>query len=108
MKNLILTSVAALCMTACNGANNANQYQNAINNGNLRNVNVSRPETSPQMPPPGGMTPSNMSNGNTAGRNPSMVNEKFSTPPPDADKRLPPGKMPPPELKGTPQKKPSP
>ena len=107
MKNVILTTAAALCVTACAGANNANQNQNAINNGNLRNVNVSRPETSPQMPPPGGMTPANALNSNTSGRNPSMANEKLSTPPPDADKRMPPGKMPPPELKGTPQKKPS-
>ena len=111
MRNTLILAVAAVFMTGCEGANNANYNTNSLN-GNLRNVNVSRPETSPQMPP-ASMQPGNsaMGNSNTVGRSAppeNMANEKVrpgTEPDMKQEKRLPPAANMP-ELKGTPDKKP--
>ena len=94
-------AIAAI-MAACSGANNANVNSNG--NANVRNINVSRPETSPQTSPVSGV-PANTTNANgprpTIGRMPpGMANEKMTQNP--GDKRVPP------QMLGTPIKKPSP
>jgi hypothetical protein len=86
----------------CSGANNSNSNLNGLSNNNLRNVNVSRPETSPGLPPAAVATAAN--NGKLQPS--SMANEKVMTPAETPDKRVPPINRPVPELKGTPLKKP--
>jgi hypothetical protein len=108
MRHFLTLTASALLFTACDGANNANYNANA-NNADLRNVNVSRPETSPQMPPasiaPGNSAMANNSAVQRSAPPENMTNEKVR-PGMEQEKRLPPGANNAPELKGTPNKKP--
>ena len=102
MKYYVLTIALASAMSACDGANNTNLDANKVLNSNARNVNVSRPETSPYNTPAGSAPGSNGAISNTAP--PAiMTNEKVTTPELQ-DKRSTNRTVP--ELKGTPLKKP--